>query len=894
MANCPLYKYLKKNGTSTYVFPGSSEDISSSYQNSNYKMYFSHYSLLHFPKQNTVDLGGTQSSKKVMDFNTFSTLDTSSPSSFGDQMIESLRNYVANHEVVLRESRLNNTDYYYDTRALETTSEKIFFKWAKKLNLIDFEPAVPQDEYFDNLPEFNRVDLNDDSYFPEYLWKEREVITYNVNNYYQSQSSNFNSKLELNINAITTLRVGDIIILDGINPTDQLAQEIYGTVSWAPVSLEIINVTTNLNNQQIIVDYDTVYSGNGGTIKLDYHRFIQYIGNVNGVSNNQEANRSYTEVNITIPDHAGQTPDILFRTISDINYKPGLQFPLLPNQYQPEILGSELFSSPIVSNPQDYPGSYYGQFDSEDFIYETQNGDTLRRSGDYYGLTGDINTPSFNGSTIDGINIDLNTDHYVKMNLQDRELSTFDQFNALEVNNEPPQDFEFNAIAWYYVVEDNNGNKRSNLYGISFIDNPANNPKTDEVNIKFPTYRKLVTNGKQDGTAYQFGLNINFNIINDNVQDAYNPEAINSLFSMNLYNEAMRRLSSVNDSFLQIIGDHSELQKEVSDVKQLLYTQTDLTTLNNKIKNVEDLLKLYSTQQMVPSDTIEPEVDNSSSPSVLRLNNIDRNYTSITNYKTKQMYNTNGSIPMIITPPRYKNFMVQVINDDDINLTLPNKEKLILNFNKDLDWRQTVDVLITPDVLSSQNKRLDIYINTIITTNTDTSSDVPIQTLLIGSIDLPVSYNLVTSQQNSSSTWKSFNFNIDFNKNITVLSNGLLELSLVESPLIVQNSIKVGDTLVLNNLFVGTSSVYDFSGQYPVNSVDTNGKIKLDVSSNVDLISSISTIPYNIHTNTLTNLSNLPKLTINKGYLISITRMSESDDIQLSEKYFIEVKDLQY
>jgi len=893
MANCPLYKFLKSNGTSTYVFPGASEDISSSYQNSNYKMYFSHYSLLHFPKQNTVNLGGTQSSKKVMDFNTFETLDPSSPPTFSEQMVESLRNYVANHEVVLRESRLNNTDYYYDTRALETTSEKIFFKWAKKLNLIDFEPAVPQDEYFDNLSEFERVDLNDDSYFPEYLWKEREPVTYNINNYYQSGNINFNTKLEFNLDVVTTLKIGDIITLDGIDPLDPLATEIYGTASWAPVTLEIINITTTSNTQQIIVDYDTLLSGTGGNIKLVYHRLVQYIGDVNGVSNNQEANRSYTEVNITVPDHTGQTPDILFRTLADVNYKPGLQFPILPNQYQPEILGAEQFSSPIVSNPQDYPGSYYGQFDGEDFIYETQNGDTLRRSGDYYGVTGDINTPTINGSTIDGINLDLNTDHYVKMNLLGREISTFDQFNALEVNNQPPTDFEFNAICWYYVVEDNNGNRRSNLYGISFLDNPENNPKTDEVGIKFPTYKKLVTNGKQDGTAYQFGLNINFNIINDNVQDAYNPEAINSLFSMNLYNEAMRRLSSVSDSFIQIIGDHSEMQKEISDLKQLLYTQTDLTTLNNRIKNLEELLKLYSTQQIVTSDTIEPEVDNSQSPSVLRLNNIDRNYTSITVYKTKQMYNTSGAIPVIITPPSYKNFMLQVINDDDVDLTLPDREKLILNFNKDLDWRQTVDILITPDVLSSQNKKLDIYINTIIPT-TDLSN-IPIQTLLIGSIDLPVSYNLVTSQANSSANWKSFNFNIDFNKDITALANGLLEMSLVENPLIVQNSIKVGDTLTLTNLFVGTSSVYDFSGQYPVNSVDTNGKIKLDISNNIDLISYIgTTIPYSLHTSLDTKLSNLPKLGINKGYLISITRMVEEDNVQLAEKYFIEVKDLQY
>mgnify|MGYP003353297726 CR=1 FL=1 len=47
----PLYKRLKNKGNSFYAFPGAAEDISAAYQNSNYKMYFSKYVLLNFPKQ---------------------------------------------------------------------------------------------------------------------------------------------------------------------------------------------------------------------------------------------------------------------------------------------------------------------------------------------------------------------------------------------------------------------------------------------------------------------------------------------------------------------------------------------------------------------------------------------------------------------------------------------------------------------------------------------------------------------------------------------------------------------------------------------------------------------------------------------------------------------------
>jgi hypothetical protein len=36
-----------------------------------------------------------------------------------------------NQEVVIKESRLNNTTYYYDTNALETTTERYFLNGVR-------------------------------------------------------------------------------------------------------------------------------------------------------------------------------------------------------------------------------------------------------------------------------------------------------------------------------------------------------------------------------------------------------------------------------------------------------------------------------------------------------------------------------------------------------------------------------------------------------------------------------------------------------------------------------------------------------------------------------------------------------------------------------------------
>lgn len=902
---CPLYKRLKQNGTSFYAFPGAAEDISAAYQNSNYKMYFSKYVLLDLPIQNLSEPGGTMSEYIYWDFATFSTLSATQPLTFGEQVIESLRNYVANHEITIRESRLNNTEYYYDNTALETTAEKIFFKWCKKLGILSLEPALPQDEYFDNLSEFERRNVTDDSYFREYLWKERDQNPYTIKSIEGSITYQDRQVLQMTVNGISNFRAGDIVQISNIIASTVLYEEIWGpgTTEWlGDIKVRVLEVTTDVDDNHVIVlDFDSnenITVQTEAYTSLVYHKLVRYIGEVNGISNVQEANKAYTEVYAHVPDHTGQTPDILFRTIEDVNYKPGMVFPIIPNQYQPEIIGAELFSSPIVSNPQNYPGSYYGQFDTEDYTYELSNGDSLRRSGDYYGVTGDINVPVVNGSTVDGLILDFDTAHYVKMNLPDRSLSNFDQFNALEINNLPPKDFEFNAILWYYTVEDSAGNKKTNLYGISLLDNPDNNPKDEEIGLKFPTYRKLVTNGSQDGTSYQFILNLNFNIINDNPVEAYNPEAVNSLFSMSLFNEAMKRLASVNDSFLNIISEHSALRDEVIKLKQLLYSQTDFSQINAKISNLERLLNLYSTLQSESSDTIEVELIAETSPPTIRYNSIDRRYRTIEEYNTTDMYNTTGIIPVVVNVPKYKDFLIHVINNDEVNLTFTNDDNLKLLISNDLEFRQSVDILLTGSDLSSENKKLDIFISTINPLGLDpqnATDETQIETLVVSEIDLPVFYNKITSQPNSSKTWKNFKFDIDFNESIVLTSNNLLELTFDANSNIVTNSIKQGDSLSINNLFVGTSSVFDFSGQYTVSNVGTMSNIQLDISSNKDFVQYGSVqLPLTIHGTASSLLSNKPYFDLNKGKMIKITRISELDQIPITEKYLIDIRDIQY
>jgi len=912
MASTPLYKALKPNGTSFYAFPGAAEDISAAYQNSNYKFYFSKYVLLDLPKQDVVS--STISNPIYWDFdNSFSRSQIATPvTNYGDGVVESLRNYVANHECVLRESRLTSTEYYYDTNALETTSEKIFFKWCKKLGLIDFEPASPQDDYFGNSGEFLPNGIGDE-YLPEFLWRERQVKPYSGINFYQTNNINYSGKLEVEFldagTPSTNFRVGDIVncynvTLNAIK-TDLIT---LGYTDADGLNMTVLDIISGTAGQKIVFDipYYSQHSNGGSpvaTFELVYHQLVQYVGEINGVSNVQEANRSYTEVYAHIPDHTGRTPDILFRIGSDVNYKPNITLPILPRQYQAEILGAENFGSPIVSTPQNYPGTYYGQFDTNDFTYETASGDVIRRTGNYFGVNGDVNTPSFNGSTIDGIGIDFNTAHYVKMNssrnVTSKNITTFDQFNALAVGGELPVDFEFNAILWYYTVERDmtlaNGTiqteVKSNLYGITFLNNPDTNDAPGEQGLRFPTYKKLVSNPSknQDGTSYAFNLNLNFNILNDNPVAAYNPEAINSLFNMDKFNLAMSKLAATNDSFINLLAEQVLLKQEIQSIKSLIYTQTDINTLNGRINNLDLLLRLYSTMQLESSSTIRVNSSVAGSTSRLTLDTIDTPYSTVNTILTSSMYNAQGYVPIIAPVPENRRFLIRIYNNDSVQLNLPVGQKLTVILDKDLALLQSCDIYVQPERFSTENKKLDIFIRSNYS-GTGVATDV----LLVGSIDLPVSFNRISQSQNSAYLWKNSNLDIDFSKEIRLLQNNKLEVPFVGDINVLQNTLKVGDSYQINNLFVGTQSVYNFSGQYVIDSVIgiTSSYVQFDMNVNTDFVDfyASSTLPVIIHGTSSTQLSNIPYLSLNKGKKINLTRISNSTN--LSERYNIDVSDI--
>jgi hypothetical protein len=340
---------------------------------------------------------------------------------------------------------------------------------------------------------------------------------------------------------------------------------------------------------------------------------------------------------------------------------------------------------------------------------------------------------------------------------------------------------------------------------------------------------------------------------------------------------------------LNILADQGIIKDEINSIRGLIYTQTDINVINAKVKSLEDLIRLYSTRQLASSNSVEVIA----SGTVIRLNSIDPNYAMITQVKATDLYNAQGIIPMNLSVPKNKDFMVHFINNDEVPLTLPNNDRLTILLGRDLDYMQTVEFYISGTEFSSQNKKLNIYINSDISTTTSVNTQV----LLVGEINLPVFYNTTKQLPNSAMLWKDFKFEIDFEKPITLRSGGYLDVPFVGNSYLINNSIKPGDTLHLNNLFIGTSSVYDFSGQYKIDSLGsaTSSYVTFDINSSESFSTYTTTnstaLPMQLHGTNTSLLSNHPYFSLNKGKKILVTRVSNTS-IVLSERYRVDVRDI--
>lgn len=881
MASTPLYKRMRSKGTSFYAFPSSSSDFNTYLAQPEVDMHMSKFVLLNIPTSSPasgiLNFTKTDTLNPSMGINVYNFDPNSSyPVKYSEQLIESLRNYVANQDVEYRNTKLTVNKDFYNPKEYTTPTEMIFWKWCKKNNIIDLEPAEHKIDWDKNLPDFdnpNASTITNQDYFRKYLWKEREVRNYNC------QIDTYLGYCELTINQIAKFKIGDIIwITSGSTPIASVDGDGILTGSTHTIT----DITFDYNIPQTILTLDLSWTDGGtysGVTYLQYHTLVEYIGEIQYTSKAKAQQENFTEFSAMIPAHAGQTPSILFKTNSNSNFYPGLEIPILDEQIQDEIIGAENLSSPIRTDPSDYPGSYFGYFDTYDKTYKTSSGDPVRYSGDYFGvlrlnnvgLADDDyveNLTDFWSNEIDGLAIDFNIGHYYKANQAGKSVNNFDDFDGLSLDGNPPSDFEFNAILWYYTVHNNTTNEIfTNLYGIQFLDNPDNDFGNDN-DRTITTTRKLVTNENQDGFSYIFNLNLIFKVDNDMLPLRYDPTSIYNAFSFDLYNNVLTNYVRLTEQYTNIQSQFITMNNEITKLKSLLYSQTDINQMKRQLGNMTELIKLYQTNQYVDSDTVKIRIDYTKNYPALSFDVQQVDYTEIYNLKTTDIaeyniakQNQSETISYLVAVPDSGKFLVNIYNDlttEYSGLTLN------VGLDKDLAYKQSVDFIIRPDIALYSNK---LNLNVMFY---DGSPNGKVETLMLGNISTPVDvaqYNIVTPTESifNNSYYYSLSTYVDR------VTTGVTSYSTLID--IKQDLFYLGDYVYLEDFYFqsgSTQQMVDFSGLYYITGI---------TGIQVQLLWDTVGLPI--------SLKGTPKIHYYKGFKVSITRIDESDYSDIDHRYLI-------
>lgn len=351
-----------------------------------------------------------------------------------------------------------------------------------------------------------------------------------------------------------------------------------------------------------------------------YKKIVKYIGDIDVVNTIKSKDNSYTEVYIHVPTNVGTTPHVLFKSVTDDNYFPGM----IVSNNATDPLNIEYLAGRKYNEVHPFGLSLKGYYDLDDSSVFTQIKNSI--SGTYttgnwfnktinncyytddYQSTGkyDVATDQvinkqqgvisveYLRSTLDGISLDFDLGNY-KLAVENPEIQVFSQFNDYVAN----RDFEFNAILVYYDTYDPNNldasglpvDLRTNLYGILFLD------KIQQKGLEFqiPTIQKYKPDplNKVNGNAFSFKANLK---LDTSIENVIVEKSINdySTFSLDLFTDVLTEFKQLQTRFNDKLLELDQLQQEVNALKDLLINTEDQRELEIRISNLETSLEANS------------------------------------------------------------------------------------------------------------------------------------------------------------------------------------------------------------------------------------------------------------------------------------------------------------
>ena len=373
---------------------------------------------------------------------------------------------------------------------------------------------------------------------------------------------------------------------------------------------------------------------NGNTVNWDkYNRVVKYIGDIDIINNVDMAGEAYSELYINIPTEVGNTPTVLFESLSDNNYginalgeggiisnndstnaeyivgrsattqhSQGLSVRAFydeprGNKY---ILGYRSSTAPDGLNINNDDNRYKdGELETTDNHFRTifSDDDIDEKYTVYYG-GGEPDGESYRvtRSKLDGIGIDFDETHYRKI-VNNSAISTFSEFNG----GSESESFEFNAVLVYYDVIDSATNRATarNLYGILILDNVVTNSTStkefcmpDAYIQRYPKFKPNKITG-QNGNAFGFKINLRFDVAPGtsgvhNIVNEYNT------FSMQLFSDAMVQLQNATKILLQQRELIEKLYSRILKLETAYYNLEDVNVLKERVDSLQKSLDASS------------------------------------------------------------------------------------------------------------------------------------------------------------------------------------------------------------------------------------------------------------------------------------------------------------
>ena len=338
---------------------------------------------------------------------------------------------------------------------------------------------------------------------------------------------------------------------------------------------------------------------------IQYRRVVKYIGDIDIVNNVDLAGEAYTEVYINVPTEVGNTPTVLFDSIADSNYQPGLkiqgdnQFILGRNSssLHPQGLSMRAFydyddtlqgtGPAYYTDPnanwmnESTPPSTLNAYFTEPVVFTDSTSIDIRKYPADYNNPASFSGVAYRRNRLDGISLDFNANDYQQI-VQDPQVSTIAQYNGTDLAG----NFEFNAVLVYYDMVDlsNPTNTVTNLYGILLLDNIT--PTNDGGFVqRYPKFKPNRITG-QNGNSYGFKLNLRFDASPgsagiDTIVNDYNT------FSMGLFSDATAQLQESARIFQRQQLELSELEQRVQGLENAINAVSQTSFLQAQIDNLQ-------------------------------------------------------------------------------------------------------------------------------------------------------------------------------------------------------------------------------------------------------------------------------------------------------------------